>query len=285
MTADSLVILSALDPVATAVGARWGTPPATGFQVDGAPVRRLNASTLLLRRPGPHVRDESLDRRLPRELRAARPTVVFVSIHRSEQQVECLTVHPLGNFGASAEIGGRPFSVVPTDPMRMAAALRGLAEGGPASGLRASYEATHHGPYLELPAFFAEIGFGTKPGPSPAAVDLLAAVVADLRPEPTDVVALAVGGGHYAPHFTDLAVRRRWAFGHLVSRHALPGLTAEVARAAWAATPGSTGLVYARAQDAELPALRGLGPRRRDQDAPERSPGTTGDAGRPAFGT
>jgi len=265
-----LVLVSAEDPVAVRVAEHWGTPEATGWVVDGAPIRRLGTDALLLRRPGRHIWDERVDRRLPVELQERGVTLVFPSIHRSEQNVECLTVHPLGNPGPSADVGGRAETLVPTDPRRMATALRRLFENGHAVGLPATYEATHHGPEVALPAFFVEIGYGAADAPTVEAVRILADVIPELVPDANDRVALAVGGGHYAPHFTDLTVRRRWAFGHILSRHALAGLSAATAFAAWSGSRGAEGVLYARAEDSKLPAMMGLGRRLRDGEAPLR---------------
>ena len=175
-----LVVVSEQDPVAREVALAWGTPPATGEHVDGAAIRILSNEALLLRRPVRHIHDERLDLRLPPHVRALRPTLVFPSIHRSERNVPCLTVHPLGNLGDSAEVGGRPRVLVPTDPLRMASALRALAEGGGPVGLSATFEATHHGPELELPAMFVEIGYGTEPAPPPPAVRVLSKAIPHL---------------------------------------------------------------------------------------------------------
>lgn len=289
MTSDEVVvIISSEDPVAQAVAALWGTLPSVGEHVDGTPLRRLNSRTLLLERPGRHVHDEGLDAKLPVTVRDRLPTLLFPSIHRSEMHVACLTVHPLGNPGPRADVGGRPRTVVPTDPRRMAAALRLLHEGAPKIGLRATFEATHHGPALGLPAFFVEIGYGDAPGPPVAAVRLLAQTIPEIEPDAYDRIALGVGGGHYVPHFSDLVVRRRWAFGHLLSRHALAELDRATAFRAYAASGGAEGVVYARAEDARHPALEGVGPRLRDADAPPRISGParpTTDASPSASGT
>ena len=266
-----LVVVAEADPVASAVAASWGTPPATGDHVDGASIRQLGPGIRTLRRSTLHVEDDHLERHLPVPLREARPTLVFPSIHRSRENVVCLTVHPLGNLGPSAEVGGRPRAVDPTDPRAMASILRRLDDAGRAEGWRATYESTHHGPELELPAFFVEIGFGAAAEPPLAAVRILAEAIRELARDTSDRVAMAVGGGHYAPHFTDLALRRRWAFGHIVSRHALEVLDAATARAAYAATPEAEGIVYSRVADAETPALLGLARRCRDQEAPVRT--------------
>jgi D-aminoacyl-tRNA deacylase len=171
----------------------------------------------------------------------------------------------------------------------MAAALRQLDECAPSAGLRATYEATHHGPELRSPAFFVEIGYGDRTEPSADAVRMLAEVIPNLRPEPGDRVALGAGGGHYAPHFTELVLRRRWAMGHILSRHALEGIDRETAAAALAFSPTAEGIVFARSADADHVALRGLAPRLRDGDAPAReAPRRTGDVtpdGRSSSGT
>ena len=265
-----LVVLSEPDPVARAVGARWGTAEPTGFHVEGAPVRQLEGGLLYVRRPGPHLHDERLDLRLPGPVRDLRPTLVFPSIHRSESKIRCFTVHPLGNPGGQADHGGRPRTLVPTDPWEMAATLRELAEEARALGLPATFEATHHGPELGLPAFFVEVALPEGTEPSDAEVSLLARAIRAAAPDPRDRVALAVGGGHYAPRFTDLARDRRWAFGHILCRHAFADLDAATARAASQATPQAEGVLYARAQDRDLPAFAGLGPALRDTEAPRR---------------
>jgi D-aminoacyl-tRNA deacylase len=280
-----VVVASATDPVDEAVRSRWGTPEATGWFVDGVPIRRLGDGAYLLVRPGPHVHDERLDARLPAALLATTPTLVFPSIHRSERNVECLTVHPLGNLGTDAEVGGEPRTVSPTDPRRMAHTLRRLDERSAASGLPVTFEATHHGPSLRLPAFFVEIGYGNSATPPDPAVKALAEVVPEIATDPSDRIALAVGGGHYAPHFTDLTLRRRWAFGHIVSRHALERLDRATARAAWDATRGAEGIVFARADDQNHPALEGLASRLRDRDAPALGEGTPTASSRSASGT
>lgn len=290
MPSPILVVFSEVDPVARAVHDAVGPLAASGLSVDGAPVRRWSEEVLTLVRPGRHVTDERLDARLPSELRDRTPTLVFPSIHRSERGVPCFTVHPIGNLGPVAEVGGRPRCVVPSAPRLMADALRRLREAGRAVGLPATYESTHHGPYLELPAFFVEIGFGEAAAAPEGAVRVLARLLPELTPDPADRVVLGVGGGHYAPHFGELAVARRWAFGHIVSRHALDMIDAPTAQRLVAATPECSGAIFARAQD----ALEGPGrlflPRRRENEAPRRATPedgapTPGRDGSPASGT
>lgn len=270
MDPDYVLIVSEEDPVATAVSARWGTPRASDWHVDGSPIRQLSRSVFLLRRPGLHIHDEHLDQALPGPLAARRPTLVFPSIHRSERGVPALTVHALGNVGAANEVGGEPHRLVPTAPRLMAGALRSLAEEGASLGVSVTFEATHHGPAVDLPAFFAEIGFPELEEPPAAAVRVLARTLLELTESVDDRVALGVGGGHYAPHFTDLVLKRRWAIGHILSRHALVEADGAIARSAFAQTPEAEGILFARAEDAESSIWAGVGSRLKDSFAERR---------------
>jgi D-tyrosyl-tRNA(Tyr) deacylase len=265
-----IIVVAASDPVAQGVAERWGTPPPTGVHVDGAALRAISPDVWLWRRPGPHIRDNGLDARLPDSVRTARPTFVFPSIHRSTSGTECLTVHPLGNVGPTAEVGGYPATLTPASPRLMADALRKLAEGGRSLGMPATCEATHHGPALEVPGFFMEIGYGSRQAPPPAALDLLAATLPTLSEDPADRIALAIGGGHYAPHFSQLVLERRWAVGHILSRHSIEGIAPAIARRAWELTPAAEGILPARVADYSEADWSSMGPRLKDGDAPRR---------------
>ncbi len=273
MAVRYIVVASHADPVAKRVHEGIGPLPSTGQFVDGAPLRTWSKDVWVLSRGGLHIHDDRLDQRLPASLVADRPTLVFPSIHRSESGAPCFTVHPLGNFGAAAEVGGAPSTLVPAPARLMTDALRRLEEAGEAAGLPATYESTHHGPVTDLPAFFAEIGYGSLSDPPPAAVRELQRALGELEEDPRDRVVVGVGGGHYAPHFTDLAVKRQWAFGHLVSRHALLTIDVATAALALAKTPGAEGAIYARSADQGLPAATVLTPRLSETLAPRRTPG------------
>ncbi|MCI4351379.1 MAG: D-aminoacyl-tRNA deacylase [Thermoplasmata archaeon] len=269
---EYLVVLSEGDPVARAVGARLDVGPSVGALVDGTPLRALGGNGATLRRPGIHIRDDDVDQRLPPDLRTGL-TLIFPSIHRSAAGQHGLTVHPLGNPTGAAEVGGRPRRLVPTSPRLMATVLRRLAEGGERIGWSASYEATHHGPSLGTPAFFAEIGFGEAEAPPEETVELLAKALVDVVADPSDRIVIGVGGGHYAPHFTELALERRAAFGHIFARHVLEDIDDATRDEARAATPGSEGIVYARSADVTDRWQR-VAPRIRDAELPSRGSGT-----------
>ncbi|MCI4367123.1 MAG: D-aminoacyl-tRNA deacylase [Thermoplasmata archaeon] len=191
-------------------------------------------------------------------------------MHRSAGNRETLTVHPLGNPGPTAEVGGVPRYLTPTDPRRMADAFRRVADLADGMGWPASFEATHHGPALEQPAFFVEIGAADFTHPPKVAVLGFARLLGELRPDPQDRIAVGLGGGHYAPHFSELVRERRWAFGHLLPDHALVQGGGSTVLDAIRQTPGAEGALYQRARDAEGAVWAGQVQRLRDGDAPRR---------------
>ena len=271
MATRYLIVVSAEDATAGLISERWGTPPATGEFVEGAALRQVAPNVELLRRPGLHIFDSRLDSILPDRLRAV--PIVFPARHRSESGIACLTVHPIGNLGSSAEVGGEPGRLVPTAARLMTDALRESEEPARAVGVPATFEATHHGPLLHQPAFFVEISSALPEEARQQAAGPLANALLDLTEDPADRVAVGVGGGHYAPHFTELALKRRWAFGHLVPRHALEGISPEILRQLREGAPPPDGALFQRASDANRPEWAAWGPRLRDGDSPPRPSG------------
>ncbi len=139
--------------------------------------------------------------------------VVFISKHSSEQGIETITVHPIGNYD-KAPLGGREQCVVPAEPYYMTETLRHMLT----TGFRASFECTHHGPYLECSAFFAEIGSDEKAWNDGAkAKAVVTSLLNALKSERKDYIeAIAIGGGHYMPAPTAIVQRKTISFGHMI---------------------------------------------------------------------
>ena len=106
----------------------------------------------------------------------------------------------------------------------MAQALLLLAKHGKSLDFGISFETTHHGPYLETPTFFIEIGSGPEAWPEPEPAEAIARVLLDLEREEItahDAIGIGFGGGHYAPRHTDVVRRMRISMGHMVPDYAL----------------------------------------------------------------
>lgn len=184
-----------------------------------------------------------------RSLRAAGvdfDVVLFASRHRAQSGKPALTVHPIGNYG-DAEHGGLPRRLVPAAPVVMSRVLRRLQ--AEAQGLKhaVTFEATHHGPYLETPSAFVEIGTDEAAWTDPGLGRRVArAMLAATTPSAGDdaPIVVALGGSHYAPRFGDLVKQQRVNVGHIVPGYALErGLSPDAMLDAVRCTPGCQGYV------------------------------------------
>lgn len=170
--------------------------------------------------------------------------VVFLSKHKSASGIRTLTVHPIGNY-SKAEFGGRPGELVPSAPATMTGLLRGLVSNVGDIPFKVSYEVTHHGPWLSTPSVFIEIGSGPDDWGHEGAAAVIAKSILSLQSAEGPVV-VGVGGGHYAPRFTELSISKKVAFGHIVPNYAIENIGDEDALSmiAKAAKASGTDMVY-----------------------------------------
>jgi len=147
--------------------------------------------------------------------------VIFMSRQSSESGRPALTVHPIGNYHEN-ELGGRPRKLVRSAPGYMTEALRRISRLNDMDGTQVCFEVTHHGPWLDRPTFFIEVGSDASNWGNRHAADILAHVLAtDACSENPAVVG--VGGGHYAPRFTEAALSLKADFGHMVPNYQMEG--------------------------------------------------------------
>src|SRR2546427_1525068 len=228
--------------------ASWDREEAFG----GTPSWRLR-DMVLVTIPELHLFRDHLDRDLQASFGDRADLVVYLSKHRSESRRPSLTVHPIGNPRA-AEFGGQPETLVTSAPRWMTAALRGLRREATGLAYEVTFQATHHGPYLTAPTFYIEQGSTETEWADLAASRAIARVL--LAIEPLDApIAIGLGGGHYVPRHTDLALQRRIAFGHLLAAYALEGTAAKVIDQAVERTDGAT-LAYVHRKSLSKPEVR-----------------------------
>jgi len=182
--------------------------------------------------------------------RALPEDVIFLSRHASKSAKKCLTVHPIGNPTLLADslpkLGGRAGQIPPPSP-RMADLLRAARARMKADPELADFtvcpEATHHGPWLESPCCFVEIGSAAEDWSRADAAECWADVLLstvlrncnkaaklsfgsnaedDAAAATSPVVLIGVGGGHYAPKVWDVvSANPHVMLGHMVSNYAL----------------------------------------------------------------
>jgi len=149
--------------------------------------------------------------------------VVFLSRHVSLSGTATLSVHVPGNLGPET-YGGLPYklSIAPANAMK--AALIEMNKLVEERGLKfkVSYEATHHGPSLDVPSMFLEIGSAQRDWENFEAGEVVAsAAMAAIRCTLRFPAVLAVGGPHYNPKFTNVGLWKDLAPAHIVSKYAL----------------------------------------------------------------
>ena len=186
---------------------------------------------LMVQHDGPHIYAEGIDREISGFAGEEPEAIIFASKHKSASGNKALTVHTVGNYG-KAEYGGRDHTLSRSCPRLKTEALRLIAKKNTLPDFSVSYEVTHHGPFLETPSFFIEIGSSEEEWGNTDAGRIIASVILELEDVKgnEDVVAIGIGGGHYAPRFTELALSRRISFGHMAPRYALENLDEEMLR-------------------------------------------------------
>lgn len=148
---------------------------------------------------------------------------IFLSRHSSRQGIPTLSVHTPGNL-SEAKFGGKAktVSVSPASAMKNALTEMSKLATQQNLGYEVSYECTHHGPSLDTPAMFVELGSSSEQWKDIKAAKVVSeAAVTALKEGSDSPIALGIGGPHYNKKFTKLALSEQWAFGHMIPKYAL----------------------------------------------------------------
>jgi len=159
--------------------------------------------------------------------------VVFVSRHSGVAGIPTLSVHTPGNLVEEAKFGGLPrkISVSPASAMKDALLEMVRVKEEKELDYQVSYECTHHGPSLDVPTMFAELGSSPKQWTDLEAAEAVAnATMAAVSKQLKYPAVLGVGGPHYNERFTKIALNTPVAFGHVIPKHSVPQVDAEIVR-------------------------------------------------------
>ncbi|MCL1810671.1 MAG: D-aminoacyl-tRNA deacylase [Methanomassiliicoccaceae archaeon] len=214
-----------------------------------------NGRTVMMTTPDLHIRLEDIDERIDSAGFSVKE-VVFMSRHSAASGEASLTVHPIGNFRDN-KFGGKERALVKPNPALMSDALRKISKYNDMENFRVCFEVTHHGPWLEKPTFFIEIGSDERNWGNERAADILSDVILDMEPNDHET-AVGVGGGHYAPRFTEVALGFKINFGHMLPNYHLEGSSDEeiVRMVKDACEASGTGLVYMHRKSLKGPEER-----------------------------
>ncbi len=213
---------------------------------DGPVEYMARGDAVMMSIPDMHIRHESPDREAER-FGVKVDDIVVMSKHSAKSGMPALTAHPIGNYHEN-EFGGRAETLAPASPAAMTDALRRIAGYNREEGVQTCFEVTHHGPFTEKPVFYIEIGSDESNWGNMTAAGTLARVISDLEPDDGALRLIGVGGGHYAPRFTEVALKYRVSFGHMLPCYQTEGRddedVARMLKAAAEATGTKTAYVH-----------------------------------------
>jgi len=163
--------------------------------------------------------------------------VVFVSKHVAKEGKKTLSVHAPGNW-READFGGQPRKVCKTSAFFMKQAFEQIDKNMKEYGLKdydLTLEATHHGPLIDKPCVFMEIGPTEIEWADKRAGFIMARAITDtilnFKENEYNEIAIAIGGPHYCPNFNKLQLKSNIAISHVIPQYAFP-LTEEMVKEA-----------------------------------------------------
>jgi len=157
----------------------------------------------------------------------------FISKHVATQGRASLTVHPIGNF-SKAEFGGEDCKLCICPSLFLKTILRNLTEYAKDSEFEVTTETTHHGPYLEKPVLFVELGSTEEHWENSNGGNIIAKAVIDsienyeyYDNENVDTYFL-IGGTHYSHVSNKVNLLTKQAVGHILPRYHFKDLNAGI---------------------------------------------------------
>lgn len=167
------------------------------------------------------------------DIEAKGEILIFATRHRAASGKKSLTCHFPGNWN-KADFGGkeRKLCIAPASLLKkMFVNLKKNAEW---TDFEVTLEATHHGPYLEKPAMFIELGSSENEwkdtnGGKIIAKTIMETVKENIEPKKT---YLGLGGTHYPTGFSKKLLETDIAISHICPKYALQNLDEEMLKQA-----------------------------------------------------
>lgn len=154
--------------------------------------------------------------------------IIFASKHRSESNEKTLSIHPVGNF-RNAEFGGKSGKLSKTSAHFQKFMFEKLNENAAKYDLRdykVTMECTHHGPLIDKPCLFIEIGSTEIEWNDRRAAFIIAKTISEsiqeFKEDEHNEVAIAIGGLHYCQSFNKIMLKSNISISHIIPKYVLP---------------------------------------------------------------
>jgi D-aminoacyl-tRNA deacylase len=155
--------------------------------------------------------------------------IIFATKHKSEKGTKSLSVHAPGNW-RNADYGGEKGKICKISAMFQKQMFELLKKYADENFISREYEitleCTHHGPLIEKPCIFIEIGSSERDWKDRRAGFVIAKTIRDViknfKPSLYNEVAIAIGGPHYCPNFNLIQLNSNVAISHIIPQYSLP---------------------------------------------------------------
>ena len=154
--------------------------------------------------------------------------IIFASKHKSEKSEKTLSVHMSGNW-RRADFGGQPERACRSSALffkQIFEKLKANADKYELKDYKVTLEATHHGPLIDKPCIFIEIGSTENEWVNRKAGFIVAKTISDIikefRENPYNEVAVGIGGPHYCPNFNKIQLSSNVALSHIIPSYVMP---------------------------------------------------------------
>ncbi|MCK5043706.1 hypothetical protein KAR52_01755 [Candidatus Pacearchaeota archaeon] len=163
--------------------------------------------------------------------------IIFASKHKSEKKEKTLSVHAPGNWRQN-ELGGEVGKISKTSALFQKQIFERLvynAEKYHLKDYKVTLECTHHGPLINKPCIFIEIGATETEWKDRKSGFVVAKTISEMIQEfkenKYNEIAIGIGGPHYCPNFNKIQLKSNVAVSHVIPQYVLP-LTEEMVKQA-----------------------------------------------------
>ena len=172
------------------------------------------------------IHSEDLDREIEADI------FIFATRHKAKAGIKTLTCHTPGNW-SKAEYGGKDRKLCVAYANLIKTAYLKLKKNNDLD-YEVSMECTHHGPYMEKPCMFIEIGSTEEEWKDEKAAEIIAKTISEIINEGIKEhrTAVGLGGLHYCDNFNKILERADIAIGHICPKYQLENLDEDMLKQA-----------------------------------------------------
>ena len=156
--------------------------------------------------------------------------LIFASTHKSKNNIPSLSLHAAGNW-RSADLGGKEGKICRTSAFVLKYLFQKLEENAKKNKeiyekYNITLEATHHGPLIDIPSCFIELGSLENEWKDEKAAKIIAETILSLqnfdKKNYSWIPTIGVGGTHYCPNFNKIQLNSNYAISHIIPEHIFP---------------------------------------------------------------